>query len=774
MSHELSYGRPAPGVIYSSVEVTSVTESGEPLAGKTTYEFYTAKDYPYTVDADSSAGEYVVDITDRSAIYGKPKATTIYEYVGLDGGGSPVFRPKKRSEVLYAFSDEVSDRGIMYDSTGSDVGDALMGAVSERQYFENNYTDDNNHQRTTDGVVDRRTYSVYTIGSSVEEYDYDDPTQTTPVREANRLSRTLAWDVRTGAAVATGETRSDGSVTVSKTEPAYWRYDGMREKNMLVQEAKSTSYRMDGLQLSETSDLSDSDFTNAQTSVLSSTVTTWSDGFDQRLEGDTETDSSVWLKNATYAWVPRLTESAGFPWEDESTGVYDQDVAPAPTASFPWQRTSDVSKYDRYGRAIENIAADGSRSTVLYGYDQDALVAATASQAAHDEVVYFDFEGPSPAGCHSYASHKDAEEAHTGQNANRAEVLDWQNRCDITLPAGEYELSFWARMGTAAASTHAGVALSRLDNGNVVVDTRQGLTSSGWQRYDATFSLNEERTLKMYMMTGGGTSGHDASKYHWIDQIRIHPVGARMSTFTYDPITWKVTSITDANGISSYFDYDAAGRLIAVRDQDNHLRSRHEYAVARLEFEDGNAFGPDDARVGEEYTVSAAESSMSPLGDDWTCRWAYRGETRSGACVGSESFAASTWGDDVIRLDILDPAGRLAASTAQRFYVRPDDIVAQASVTTPDPQHDPDLRRVTITVSGGSGQYNFATSGGLDPPEEGSGESGDSAWFDLYCVSGPSIHLTYSVYDSLHPELSDDVEVDLSCDDGGGPLSSPE
>lgn len=770
MSHELSYGRPAPGVIYSSVEVTSVTESGEPLAGKTKYEFYTAKDYPYAVDADSSSGEYAVDITDRSAIYGKPKATTIYEYVGPDGEGSPVFRPKKRSEVLYAFSDEVSDRGIIYDSTGTDVGDALMGAVSERQYFENNYTDDNDQKRTTDGVVDRRTYSVYTIGSSVEEYDYDDPAQTTPVREANRLSRTLAWDVRTGAAVATGETRSDGSVTVSKTEPAYWRYKGMREKNMLVQEAKSTSYRMEGLQLSETSDLSESDFTSGQTSVLGSTVTTWSDGFDQRPDGDTETAASVWLKNATYAWVPRLTESAVFPWADESDGVYDQNVAPPPTATFPWQRTSDVSKYDRFGRALENVAADGSRSAVLYGYDQDALVVATASKASHDEVAYFDFEGPSPDGCHSYASHTDTQEARTGRHANRAEILDWQNRCDITLPAGEYEMSFWAKVGTADASTYAGVALSRLDNGNVVIDTRQILEPGGWHRYDAAFQLAEERTLKMYMMTGGGDSGHEPSQYHWIDQIRIHPVGARMSTFTYDPITWKVTSITDANGVSSYFDYDDAGRLIATRDQDGYVRSRQRYAVASMRFQSGDGFAPSRLQEGETFTVTAEMSSMSPHREDWACQWSYGGEHRINESCTPETFTATAWGSKSVSLDVFDPSGRRAAHSTKVVDILPNNVDfeiqvshnAYESETSPQP-----VRRVTIIPSGGTGEYDVDTYPYLS--EEG---PDGRVYFEVPCLllGGGWTSVTVTVTDAEFPTLTaSKSETVTSC----GPINQP-
>jgi YD repeat-containing protein len=54
-----------------------------------------------------------------------------------------------------------------------------------------------------------------------------------------------------------------------------------------------------------------------------------------------------------------------------------------------------------------------------------------------------------------------------------------------------------------------------------------------------------------------------------------------MSTFAYDPLTWQVTSITDANNITIYYEYDDAGRLIAVKDQDKKVIKSHTYHYDR-------------------------------------------------------------------------------------------------------------------------------------------------------------------------------------------------
>ena len=710
LSHELSYGRPAPGVIYSSVEVMSLDATGAPLAGKTQYEFYTAKDAPYYVTADSSSGDYLIDIDDRSALQGRPKATTIHEFTGSYQNEEPVFRPKKRSEVLYAFSDELSDRGIIYDETGNDVGGALPGLTSERQYFENNYKDENDDFRTTKGSVTRRTHNVYRIGSRVTEYDYDNDSELVAPRSAQQISRTMGWDQRTGVPLVSATQHSDETVTLTQKTPAYWKYPGMSTKNMLNQEAQTTQYRTGAVVLSDTVDLDTSVFSAPNTTVMGASVTTWSNQFDQRPWWDTAAPPSIWMKNAQYAFVPARGEAPNFPWSDEEAGVFDQDLAPSVSTAFPWQRTSDVSKYDRYGRVLEKQAADGSRSTVLYGYDKDALVVATASKAAYDEVVYLDFEDAVAESCTDYAAHRDTREAHTGTHANRAEKLDWRNRCLVTLPAGDYHLSFWAKPGTAPAWMKVGVALSDDGSGSVIVDHRITTQSSDWARYETTFALDQARTMKLYLMGGEGASGHDPSMYHWIDQVRIHPAAARMKTYTYDPITWKVTSITGVNGISAFFEYDGAGRLVAMRDHDGNLRSRHRYATASIGYGHNAGFQPPNLQVTGSLLVSAETSTLSPRPDEWSCVWTFDDQAPvTTDCRSGHRFTANNGGDVQLRLGVYDPSGRKAAFATDDLFVEYPDV----SLSFGYGEHNADRtrRKIYVSPSGGSGQYDISVQG---------------------------------------------------------------
>ena len=62
----------------------------------------------------------------------------------------------------------------------------------------------------------------------------------------------------------------------------------------------------------------------------------------------------------------------------------------------------------------------------------------------------------------------------------------------------------------------------------------------------------------------------------WIDNVRLYPADAQMTTYTYKPLV-GLTSETDPNGITTYYEYDDFGRLKLVKDTNGDIIKMYEY-----------------------------------------------------------------------------------------------------------------------------------------------------------------------------------------------------
>ncbi len=120
------------------------------------------------------------------------------------------------------------------------------------------------------------------------------------------------------------------------------------------------------------------------------------------------------------------------------------------------------------------------------------------------------------------------------------------------VPQNSYLLSYWKKENSGTVSI-TGVSSSTL---------KSSITRLGWIK--EVWQVNVSSTSLAVIGTA------------IIDDLRLHPIGAQMTTYTYQPLI-GMTSVTDPNGVVEHFKFDGLGRLQFVRDLNRNIITNFEY-----------------------------------------------------------------------------------------------------------------------------------------------------------------------------------------------------
>ncbi len=207
--------------------------------------------------------------------------------------------------------------------------------------------------------------------------------------------------------------------------------------------------------------------------------------------------------------------------------------------------TSLTYKKGRF--ATMSKTSDLTRS-YLWGYT-NSLVVAEAINADTSKIALTSFEDPGAKGRWSYSPSISS----TAKSGKTSHSINGHSVTRDGLETGNtYTVSYWARNGTP---TFTGGTVSDLSSPNA--------ESDGWRYFEKKITGASSVTL-----SGTGSI--------LIDELRLFPTGAEMTTYTYDPLI-GMTSMTDKNNRITYYEYDQFGRLIIVRDHDRNILKTYTY-----------------------------------------------------------------------------------------------------------------------------------------------------------------------------------------------------
>lgn len=270
----------------------------------------------------------------------------------------------------------------------------------------------------------------------------------------------------------------------------------------------------------------------------------------------TKTDGSKFITGLEKTEFQQMADYSVRPykiWATKSKSIIA--ISPAKTTFTPEEDYGDATlkslttlsydKFDNGGKVLQSTAKQMVQSVI---WDKDQKVIVAKANAASDDIAFTSFETSDNGNWSYYGNGFYDISAPAGKKVYELKG-GYQLISKTGLnPAKTYVVSYWSNSGAYAINA-------------VTTPIVTGTTINGWTYFKHTVS---------------GASTVNVVGTGFIDELRIHPENARMTSITYEPLI-GMTSQSGVEGQMMKFTYDAYGRLLNTKDEFGNISKLYCY-----------------------------------------------------------------------------------------------------------------------------------------------------------------------------------------------------
>jgi YD repeat-containing protein len=192
-------------------------------------------------------------------------------------------------------------------------------------------------------------------------------------------------------------------------------------------------------------------------------------------------------------------------------------------------------KYDEKGNLLEYHYINDVPNSYIWGYDKQYVIA-EAVNAKYNEIVFTSFE-------------------------------------DYLLSNYNAVSSSFNLVGAVELNGKTG---SKCFNGNLNIVGSTVLVGNYNLSYYFRSSIDDEWVFKTRIIQHTSTLNSISVDNGYIDDVRLYPTDAQLTTYTYKPLV-GVTSITDPDNKTRTYEYDGFGRLKQIKDHNGNIIEHYNY-----------------------------------------------------------------------------------------------------------------------------------------------------------------------------------------------------